>query len=133
MFPHTAGTVDRFLATTDIHRIVSRHVETCVLLSRKKSSGKSTKIEIEIDLSEADRRECIGKATYQEIKDYIWEHYQTKVPHLYIAQIKKKCGLEVGENFNKPKTEENKVRNCPIEKERMIKEALEYFGVINKE
>ena len=108
-------------------------VETCVLLSRKKSSGKSTKIEIEIDLNEADRRECIGTATYQEIKDYIWEHYQTKVSHLYIAQIKKKCGLEVGENFNKPKTEGNKVPNCPEEKERMIKEALEYFGMINKE
>ena len=108
-------------------------VETCVLLSRKKSSGKSTKIEIEIDLSEADRRECIGTATYQEIKDYIWEHYQTKVSHLYIAQIKKKCGLEVGENFNKPKTEGNKVPNCPEEKERMIREALEYFGMINKE
>ncbi len=109
------------------------HTETCVLLSRKKSSGKSTKIEIEIDLNEADRRECIGKATYQEIKDYIWEHYQTKVSHLYIAQIKKKCGLDVGENFNKPKTEGNKVRNCPPEKERMIREALEYFGMINKE
>lgn len=108
-------------------------VETCVLLSRKKSSGKSTKIEIEIDLNEADRRECIGTATYQEIKDYVWEHYQTKVSHLYIAQIKKKCGLDVGENFNKPKTEGNKVPNCPPEKERMIKEALEYFGMINKE
>ncbi len=109
------------------------HVETCVLLSRKKSSGKSTKIEIEIDLSEADRRECIGTATYQEIKDYVWEHYQTKVSHLYIAQIKKKCGLDVGENFNKTKTEGNKVPNCPEEKERMIREALEYFGMINKE
>lgn len=109
------------------------HVETCVLLSRKKSSGKSTKIEIEIDLNEADKRECIGTATYQEIKDYIWEHYQTKVSHLYIAQIKKKCGLDVGENFNKPKTEGNKVPNCPEEKERMIREALEYFGMINKE
>lgn len=107
-------------------------VETCVLLSRKKSGGKSTKIEIEIDLSEADRRECIGTATYQEIKDYIWEHYQTKVSHLYIAQIKKKCGLDVGENFNKPKTEGNKVPNCPPEKERMIREALEYFGMIKR-
>lgn len=111
----------------------THHTETCVLLSRKKSGGKSTKIEIEIDLSEADRRKCIGKATYQEIKDYIWEHYQTKVSHLYIAQIKKKCGLDVGENFNKPKTEGNKVPNCPPEKERMIREALEYFGMINKE
>lgn len=116
--------IDQFPWTTGI--------ETCVLLSRKKTSGKSTKIEIEIDLNEADRRECIGTATYQEIKDYVWEHYQTKVSHLYIAQIKKKCGLDVGENFNKPKTEGNKVPNCPEEKERMIREALEYFGMIKR-
>lgn len=102
-------------------------------MSREKSSGKSTKIEIEINLNEADKRECIDTAAYQEIKDYIWEHYQTKVSHLYIAQIKKKYGLDVGENFNKSKTEGNKVPNCPPEKERMIKEALEYFGMINKE
>lgn len=109
------------------------NVETCVLLSRKKSGSKSTKIEIEIDLNEADKRECLGKATYQEIKDYVWEYYQTKVSNLYISQIKKKCGLDVGENFNKPKTEGNRVPNCPIEKERMIRKALEYFGMINKE
>lgn len=47
------------------------HVETCVLLSRKNGGNKSTRIEIEIDLDEADKRECIGTATYQEIKDYI--------------------------------------------------------------
>lgn len=108
------------------------NVETCVLLSRKKSSAKSTKIEIEIDLSEADRRECIGTATYQEIRDYIWEHYQTKVSHLYIAQIKRKLGIIERENYNLPKNENGKVPNCPEEKERMIKEALEYFGMIKR-
>jgi DNA invertase Pin-like site-specific DNA recombinase len=107
-------------------------VETCVLLSRKKLGGKSTKIEIEIDLSEADRRECIGTATYQEIKDYIWEHYQMKVSHLYIAQIKRKLGIIERENYNLPKNENEKVPNCPEEKERMIKEALEYFGMIKR-
>ncbi len=81
-------------------------METCVLLLRKKSGSKSTKIEIEIDLDEADRRECIGKATYIEIKDYVWEHYQTKVSHLYIAQIKKKCGLDVGEITINPRQKE---------------------------
>lgn len=127
-----AGKIDMVLVKS-VSRFARDTVETCVLLSRKKSSGKSTKIEIEIDLSEADKRECIGTATYQEIKDYVWEHYQAKVSHLYIAQIKKKCGLDVGENFNKPKTEGNKVPTCPPEKERMIREALEYFGMINKE
>lgn len=84
-------------------------------------------------MDEADRRECIGKAAYQEIKDYVWEHHQTKVSHLYIAQVKKKCSLDVGDNYNKPKAEGNRVPNCPLEKEEMIKEALEYFGMINKE
>ena len=103
------------------------NVETCVLLSRKRST---TKIEIEMDLTEADRRECIGKATYQEIADYVMEHYQAHVSRLYIAQIKRKCGLDVGEAYNKPKCENPKVPNCPPEKEKMIKEALKYFGMI---
>lgn len=103
------------------------NIETCVLLSRKRST---TKIEIEMDLTEADRRECIGKATYQEIANYVTEHYQTYVSRLYIAQIKRKCGLDVGEAYNKPKSENPKVPNCPPEKERMIKEALKYYGMI---
>ena len=109
------------------------HVETCVLLSRRNIGNKSTRIEIEIDLDEADRREYIGRATYQEIKNYILEHYQTKVSSLYISQVKRKCGLETRENFNKPKTDGNKVPNCPPEKEEIIKEALKYFGMLNGE
>ncbi|MDE5823096.1 MAG: 23S rRNA (uracil(1939)-C(5))-methyltransferase RlmD, partial [Lachnospiraceae bacterium] len=109
------------------------NVETCVLLSRRNVGNKSTRIEIEIDLDEADRRECIGRATYQEIKNYILEHYQTKVSSLYISQVKRKCGLETRENFNKPKTDSNKVPNCPPEKEEMIKEAIRYFGMLNGE
>lgn len=111
----------------EIQHIQTSHVETCVLLSRKRST---TKIEIEMDLTEADRRECIGKATYQEIANYVTEHYQTYVSRLYIAQIKRKCGLDVGEAYNKPKSENPKVPNCPPEKERMIKEALKYYGMI---
>ncbi len=103
------------------------NVETCVLLSRKRST---TRIEIEMDLTEADRRECIGKATYQEIADYVMEHYQAHVSRLYIAQIKRKCGLDVGESYNKPKSENPKVPNCPPEKEKMIREALKFYGMI---
>lgn len=103
------------------------NVETCVLLSRKRST---TRIEIEMDLTEADRRECIGKATYQEIADYVMEHYQAHVSRLYIAQIKRRCGLDVGEAYNKPKCENPKVPKCPPEKEKMIKEALKYYGMI---
>lgn len=134
MFPQTAKIRKRLWICSlarkigkDIQPIQSSHVETCVLLSRKRST---TRIEIEMDFTEADRREYIGKATYQEIKNYIWEHYQTKVSHLYIAQIKRKLGIIERENYNLPKTENGKVPNCPQEKERMIKEALKYFGMI---
>jgi len=109
------------------------HVETCVLLSRKNGGNKSTRIEIEIDLDEADKRECVGRATYQEIKNYILEHYQTKVSSLYIAQIKRKLGIIERENYNLPKTDNGRVLVCPPEKEEMIKEALKYFGMLNRE
>lgn len=111
----------------------TEHVETCVLLSRKNGVNKSTRIEIEIDLNEADKRECVGRATYQEIKNYILEHYQTKVSSLYIAQIKRKLGIIERENYNLPKTDNGKVLVCPSEKEEMIKEALKYFGMLNRE
>ena len=99
-------------------------METCVLLSRKRST---TRIEIEMDLTEADRREYIGKATYQEIKNYIWEHYQTKVSHLYIAQIKRKLGIIERENYNLPKSGDAKQPQCPKDKEKAIEDALRYF------
>lgn len=103
------------------------HVETCVLLSRKTNQPK---IEITMSLDEADMRENVGKATYQEIKDYVLEHHQTKVSSLYISQVKRKNGLEVGEAFNKPKNDDAKQPTCPKEKEKMIEEALKYFHMI---
>lgn len=105
----------------------SGHVETCVLLSRKTNQPK---IEITMSLDEADMRENVGKATYQEIKDYVLEHHQTKVSSLYISQVKRKNGLEVGEAFNKPKNDDAKQPTCPKEKEKMIEEALKYFHMI---
>ena len=103
------------------------HVETCVLLSRKIDTPK---IEITMSLDEADMRKNVGRATYQEIKDYVLAHHQTKVSSLYISQIKRKYGLEVGEAFNKPKSEDAKQPNCPPQKEEMIEEALRYFHMI---
>ena len=110
---------DQFAHTT--------HVETCVLLSRKIDTPK---IEITMSLDEADMRKNVGRATYQEIKDYVLAHHQTKVSSLYISQIKRKYGLEVGEAFNKPKSEDAKQPNCPPQKEEMIEEALRYFHMI---
>ena len=103
------------------------HVETCVLLSRKIDTPK---IEITMSLDEADMRKNVGRATYQEIKDYVLAHHQTKVSSLYISQIKRKHGLEVGETFNKPKSEDARQPNCPPQKEEMIEEALRYFHMI---
>ena len=103
------------------------HVETCVLLSR---NIVTPKIEITMSLDEADMRKNVGRATYQEIKDYVLAHHQTKVSSLYISQIKRKHGLEVGEAFNKPKSEDARQPNCPPQKEEMIEEALRYFHMI---
>ena len=71
-----------------------------------------------------------SKATYEEIKSYVLEKFGLKVSHLYISQVKRKCGLEVGQNYNSPKSENAKVPTCPPEKERAIRAALEHFQMI---
>ena len=87
-------------------------------------------IEIDLDLDELDATSAETKATYQEIKDYVLKEFGLKVSNLYISQIKRKCGIEVGENYNLPKTENPKVPQCPKEKEEAIKAALKYFAMI---
>ena len=69
-------------------------------------------------------------ATYQEIKDYVKEQMGASVSFLYIAQIKRKCGLEVGQNYNLTKKENTKMPQCPLEKEEAIRTALKYFKMI---
>ncbi len=105
----------------------SVHVETVVLLSQQKPDDT---IEIDLDLDELDATSAELKATYQEIKDYVLKEFGLKVSNLYISQIKRKCGIEVGENYNLPKTENPKVPQCPKEKEEAIKAALKYFAMI---
>ncbi|WP_373217198.1 23S rRNA (uracil(1939)-C(5))-methyltransferase RlmD [Ruminococcus sp. 5_1_39BFAA] len=103
------------------------HVETVVLLSQQKPNDT---IEIDLDLDELDATSAELKATYQEIKDYVLKEFGLKVSSLYISQIKRKCGIEVGENYNLPKTENSKVPQCPKGKEDAIKAALKYFAMI---
>ena len=80
----------------------------------------------ELDLTSAE-----SKATYDEIKEYVAENNDgMKVSSLYIAQIKKKCGLKLGENFNLPKSEDSRQPQCPEQKEKAIKDALEHFGMV---
>ena len=103
------------------------HVETVVLLSQQKPDDT---IEIDLDLDELDATSAELKATYQEIKDYVLKESGLKVSSLYISQVKRKCGIEVGENYNLPKSENARVPQCPKEKEDAIKAALKYFAML---
>lgn len=79
----------------------------------------------ELDLTAAEK-----KAIYEEIKAYVLEHTSLKVSHLYIAQVKQKCGIIERANYNKPKAEDAKQPQCPPEKEKAIMEALKHFEII---
>ena len=103
------------------------HVETVVLLSRKTPDDT---IEVDLDLDELDITSAESKATYQEIKDYVLKEFGLKVSTLYISQIKRKCGIEVGEHYNISQKENQKVPQCPKEKEDAIRAALEHFAMI---
>ena len=69
-------------------------------------------------------------ATYPQIKEYVQEHSGLKVSSLYISQVKRKCGLDVGQNYNLSKKEDTKQPQCPPEKEKAIMAALKYFGML---
>ena len=102
------------------------HVETvCLLVLR----NPVTHINIDVDVEEMvqDKR---GLATYEQIKDYVLEHSGLKVSSLYIAQVKQKYGIIERENYNKPKSEDARQPQCPLEKERAITEALKHFGML---
>ena len=110
MFPHT------------------EHIETVVLLSKGEIDSK--KVRVEFSLEDMDMSEFQDGATYPQIKEYVLEHTGLKVSNLYISQIKRKCGLEVGKNYNLPKSEDSRQPQCPPEKEKAIREAFKYFGMI---
>ena len=106
----------------------TNHVETVVLLSKGEVDSK--KIRVEFSLEDMDMSEFQDGATYTQIKDYVLEHSGLKVSNLYISQIKRKCGIEVGKNYNLPKSEDSRQPMCPPEKEKAIREAFKYFGMI---
>ena len=104
------------------------HVETVVLLSKGEVDSK--RIRVEFSLEDMDMSEFQDGATYPQIKEYVLEHTGLKVSNLYISQIKRKCGIEVGKNYNLPKSEDSRQPQCPPEKEKAIREAFKYFGMI---
>ena len=103
-------------------------VETVVLLSKGEVDSK--KIRVEFSLEDMDMSEFQDGATYPQIKEYVLEHTGLKVSNLYISQIKRKCGIGVGKNYNLPKSEDSRQPQCPPEKEKAIREAFKYFGMI---
>ena len=109
MFPHTG------------------HVETVALLSKL---DVDKHIDVEIKLDELDLTSAESKATYAQIKEYILEKFNLKVSTLYIAQIKRKCGIELREHYNKSKKEKQVIPQCTPEKEEAIMDALRHFKMI---
>ena len=105
----------------------TKHVETVCLLSKLHAKQH---IEIDLSMDELDLTAAESKATYDEIKAYVLEKHGLKVSSLYISQVKRKCGLDVGQNYNLSKKEDVKVPQCPPEKEAAIMEALKHFQML---
>lgn len=110
-----------------IHSVDSRHVETVALLSKL---DVDKHIDVDINLDELDLTSAESKATYAQIKEYILEKFNVKVSTLYIAQIKKKCGIALREHYNKSKKEKQVIPQCTPEKEEAIMDALRHFKMI---
>ena len=104
------------------------HVETVCLLS--KLSGSKNTIDVKVDMDELDVTSAETKATYEEIKAYVLEQTGLQVSNLYIAQVKRECGIIERENYNKAKSEDSRQPQCPEEKRKAIMEALEHFGMV---
>lgn len=103
-------------------------VETIVLLSKLDSKNH---ISIELPMDDMDLTSAESKATYEQIQNYVLEKYDFKVSTLYIAQVKRKYGLEVRKHYNISKNGNRKVPQCPIEKEEAILAALKHFRMIS--
>ena len=105
----------------------TKHVEAVLLLTKL---NVERHIEVDVSMDELDVTAAESKATYNEIRDYVWEHHQLKVSNLYIAQVKQKYGIIERENYHKAKNENAKQPQCPKEKEDAIVEALKHFKMI---
>lgn len=113
--------------SNDIHSVLSSHCETVALLSKL---DVDKHIDVEIKLDELDLTSAESKATYAQIKEYVLEKFGLKVSTLYIAQIKKKCGIEMREHYNKSKKDNQAIPQCTPEKEEAIMDALRHFKMI---
>ena len=104
-------------------------METVCLLSKLHEAKHH--VNVTVDMDEMDLTAAESKATYEEIKKYVAEHNDgMRVSNLYIAQVKKKCGIIERENYNKPKSEDAKQPQCPEDKKKAIRDALKHFGMM---
>ena len=108
--------------------LVNNNTEETVALLSKLDVDKH--IDVEIKLDELDLTSAESKASYAQIKEYILEKFDLKVSTLYIAQIKKKCGIVLREHYNKSKKEKQLIPQCTPEKEEAIIDALRHFKMI---
>lgn len=130
-----------------IHPRVQTHVETVCLLSKLHEAKHHLDVTLEMD--ELDVTSAESKATYEEIKEYVLKEHGLQVSNLYIAQVKRKCGIIERENYNvrkvtrrmdclqndsttaanpekrvsqgMPKNEDAKQPQCPEQKEKVIR------------
>ena len=117
---------------------VQGNCETVCLLSKLHEAKHHVNVRLdmdELDLTAALISFCAkiaeSKATYEEIRKYVAEHYDgMKVSNLYIAQVKAKYGIIERENYNKAKSDDARQPKCPKEKEEAIVEALKAFKMI---
>ena len=116
-----------FLSYMDLFYCTA-HVETVVQLVRK---NPDTYIDITVDTDVLDLTTSEAKATYDEIKDYIFDKHCVKVSSLYIAQIKQKHGIIERDCYNNSKEDNQKQPQCPPEKVKLIEEALRHFKMIS--
>ena len=105
----------------------TKHCEAVLLLSKL---NVERHIEVDVSMDELDVTAAESKATYNEIREHVWEHHQLRVSNLYIAQVKEKCGIKKRENYNKPKSNYNRQPRCPSEKETAIRDALKFYKII---
>ena len=105
----------------------TKHCEAVLLLSKL---NVDRHIEVEVSMDELDVTAAESKATYNEIREHVWEHHQLRVSNLYIAQVKEKCGIKKRENYTKPKSNYNRQPRCPSEKETAIRDALKFYKII---
>ena len=102
-------------------------METVALLSKLNTEHH---LDIEIGEDELSEIDFSKDATYGEIKKYVLDKCGLKVSSLYIAQVKRKHGLIERENYNISKKENQRVPDCPEEKEKAIEDAFKWFGMI---